>query len=160
VRHPIHNKDEKRLGVEGCLRFEGIRKLGATPAPLRARMKQRIFFLSAIASARRLMARPRKSAGAEQRLITRQSTRNRARTSSCKLIPLAMIDEAKRTQFEERACVVQKLNHINIARVFAFGVESGYLGLVSEYLRGETAMRGWLRAGGCRRTRRCVSESK
>ena len=55
------------------------------------------------------------------------------------LIPLAMIDEAKRIQFEERADVVQKLNHVNIARVFAVGVESGYLALVSEYLPGETA---------------------
>lgn len=63
------------------------------------------------------------------------------------LIPLAMIDEAKRIQFEERAGAVQKLNHINIARVFAVGVESGYLGLVSEYLRGETTD-AWLVARG------------
>ncbi len=63
------------------------------------------------------------------------------------LIPLAVIDEAKRKQFEERARVVQKLNHINIARVFAVGFESGYLGLVSEYLRGETAD-AWLVARG------------
>ncbi|MGH8102623.1 MAG: serine/threonine protein kinase, partial [Chthoniobacterales bacterium] len=63
------------------------------------------------------------------------------------LIPLAVIDEAKRKQFEERARVVQKLNHINIAHVFAVGIESGYLGLVSESLRGETAD-AWLVARG------------
>jgi serine/threonine protein kinase len=55
------------------------------------------------------------------------------------LISLAMIDEIRRKQFAERARAVQKLNHINIARVFAVGVEREYFAIVSEYLRGETA---------------------
>jgi hypothetical protein len=63
------------------------------------------------------------------------------------LIPLAVIDETKRKELEERAHVVQKLNHINIARVFAVDVECGYLGVVSEYLRGERAD-AWVVARG------------
>lgn len=55
------------------------------------------------------------------------------------LIPLAALDEQARKQIEDLALAVEKLNHINIARVFAVGVQCEYLALVSEYLRGETA---------------------
>jgi serine/threonine protein kinase len=63
------------------------------------------------------------------------------------LIPLAMIDGIRRKQLEERARAVQELNHINIARVFAIGVEREYFAIVSEYLRGETADK-WVVARG------------
>ncbi len=55
------------------------------------------------------------------------------------LIPLPTVDQTERAQFEERARTAQKLDHVNIAKVFAVGVEHEHLGLVSEYLEGETA---------------------
>jgi len=55
------------------------------------------------------------------------------------LVPLAVIDPAKREQFEERALAVQKLNHPNIAQVFAVGADKEYFVFVSEFLEGETA---------------------
>jgi serine/threonine protein kinase len=63
------------------------------------------------------------------------------------LIPLAVLDEQARKQFEELALTVEKLNHINIARVYAVGVQCEYLALASEYLRGETAD-AWVVARG------------
>lgn len=63
------------------------------------------------------------------------------------LIPLGMIDEIRRKRFEERARAVQKLNHINIPRVLALGIERDYFAIVSEYLRGETAD-AWVVARG------------
>ena len=55
------------------------------------------------------------------------------------LVPLAVIDPAKREQFEERALAVQKLNHPNIAHVFEVGADNEYFVFVSEFLEGETA---------------------
>jgi eukaryotic-like serine/threonine-protein kinase len=63
------------------------------------------------------------------------------------LIPLAIVDQTKRKQFKERARTAQKLDHINIAKVFAVGVEHDYFGLVSEYLEGET-VDSWIVAHG------------
>jgi len=69
------------------------------------------------------------------------------RTVAMKLIPLSSIDQAGRDEFEERARAVQKLDQINIARVFDFGVEDDHLVFVSEYVPGETAQ-AWLAAHG------------
>ncbi len=63
------------------------------------------------------------------------------------LIPIAIVDRTKRKQFKERARTAQKLDHINIAKVFAVGVEHDYFGLVSEYLKGET-VDSWVVAHG------------
>ncbi|HEV2096983.1 MAG TPA: protein kinase [Chthoniobacterales bacterium] len=69
------------------------------------------------------------------------------RTVAMQLIPLTSVDQAGRAQFEERARSVQKLDQINIARVFDFGVEDEHVVFVSEYLNGETAA-AWLTAHG------------
>jgi serine/threonine protein kinase len=63
------------------------------------------------------------------------------------LIPLATVDRAGREQFEERVHTAQKLDHVNIARIFEVGVEDEYFCLVSEYLEGETAD-SWIAAHG------------
>jgi serine/threonine protein kinase len=54
------------------------------------------------------------------------------------LIPLASIDPEAREQFEERARSAEKLDHVNIARVLAVGVEHDFIAVVSEFLDGET----------------------
>ena len=64
-----------------------------------------------------------------------------------KLIPIASVDSAAREQFEEQACAAQLLDHINIAKVCAFGVEDHHFVFVSEYLEGETAD-SWITAHG------------
>jgi serine/threonine protein kinase len=56
-----------------------------------------------------------------------------------KLIPIASVDPAAREQFEEQARAAQVLDHINIAKVCAFGVKDPDFVFVSEYLEGETA---------------------
>src|SRR6266496_4233574 len=42
------------------------------------------------------------------------------------LVPVASIDPALREQFEEQARAVQRLRHVNIAKVFDFGPEGGW----------------------------------
>jgi serine/threonine protein kinase len=63
------------------------------------------------------------------------------------LIPLASIDPAVLEQFKERAQSAQKLDHLNIARLLAVGVEDEYIALVSEHVDGETAD-SWIVAHG------------
>src|SRR5260370_5919959 len=63
------------------------------------------------------------------------------------LVPLASIDPAALEQFQERARSAQRLDHINIAKLFAVGVEDEYIALVSEYVEGETAD-SWIVAHG------------
>jgi serine/threonine protein kinase len=55
------------------------------------------------------------------------------------LIPKATIDPEKLAQLKERAETAKKLDHLNIAKTFAVGIESDYFALVSEYFEGETA---------------------
>src|SRR5256886_9971647 len=55
------------------------------------------------------------------------------------LIPLATIEPEKLQQLKERAETTEKLDHVNIAKTFAVGVEHDYLALVSEHFEGETA---------------------
>jgi serine/threonine protein kinase len=55
------------------------------------------------------------------------------------LVPLASVDPAVRETFLERARVAQQLEHVNIARVFAVGVEHEFIALVTEDPEGETA---------------------
>ena len=63
------------------------------------------------------------------------------------LVPLAAIDQTRRNEFESRAKAVQAVDHINVARVLAAGVEHGYFAFVTEYLEGETAD-AWIVANG------------
>lgn len=63
------------------------------------------------------------------------------------LIPIASVDPVARERFEEQARTVQLLDHINMAKVCAFGVEDDHFFLVSEYLESETA-ESWITAHG------------
>src|SRR2546430_17466496 len=63
------------------------------------------------------------------------------------LIPMSIIDGAKREQFKERAETAQKLDHVNIAKLVEVGMEQDHLVLISEYLEGETAD-SWIVAHG------------
>src|SRR5437899_1848059 len=63
------------------------------------------------------------------------------------LIPVATIETTKRQQLKERAETAEKLDHVNIAKTFAVGVEHDYLALVSEHFEGETAD-SWIVAHG------------
>jgi len=64
-----------------------------------------------------------------------------------KLIPIASVDPAARELFEEQARAAQLLDHINVAKVSAFGVEDDRFVFVSEYLEGE-ALDSWIAANG------------
>ncbi|HYY13876.1 MAG TPA: protein kinase [Chthoniobacterales bacterium] len=55
------------------------------------------------------------------------------------LVPVEGLHSTTLEQVEARAAVAQKLDHINIAKLFATGIEHGYFVLASEYLQGETA---------------------
>jgi serine/threonine protein kinase len=60
-------------------------------------------------------------------------------TVRLQLIPLATIDSEKREQLKERAETAAKLDHVNIAKTFAVGVDHDYFVIVSEYIEGEAA---------------------
>ncbi len=55
------------------------------------------------------------------------------------LIPLATIDPEKLEQLKERAGTAEKLDHVNIAKTFAVGIDHDYFVVVSEHIEGETA---------------------
>jgi len=55
------------------------------------------------------------------------------------LIPLATIEPEKLAQLKERAETAEKLDHVNIAKTFAVGVDHDYFVVVSEHFEGETA---------------------
>src|SRR5438067_12039832 len=55
------------------------------------------------------------------------------------LIPVTTVEPTKLQQLKERAETAEKLDHVNIAKTFAVGVEHDYLALVSEHFEGETA---------------------
>ncbi len=63
------------------------------------------------------------------------------------LIPVATIEPTKLQQLKERAETAEKLDHVNIAKTIAVGVEHDYLALVSEHFEGETAD-SWIVANG------------
>jgi len=54
------------------------------------------------------------------------------------VVPVESIDPAVREQFEEQARAVERLRHVNIAKVFDFGREGGNYVYVSERPPGET----------------------
>jgi hypothetical protein len=63
------------------------------------------------------------------------------------LVPAEGIDPAVREQFEEQARAVQRLRHVNIAKVFNFGREAEDYVYVSERLPGET-LAAWVAQHG------------
>jgi hypothetical protein len=63
------------------------------------------------------------------------------------LVPVESIDSAMREQFEEQARAVQRLRHVNIAKVFDFGREGEYYVYVCERLPGET-LAAWVAQHG------------
>jgi len=63
------------------------------------------------------------------------------------LVPVESIDPTVREQFEEQARAVQRLRHVNIAKVFDFGHEGEDYVYVSERLPGET-LAAWVAQHG------------
>lgn len=63
------------------------------------------------------------------------------------LIPKATIDPEKLAQLKERAETAEKLDHVNIAKTFAVGIENDYFAIVSEYYQGET-LDSWIVENG------------
>jgi serine/threonine protein kinase len=63
------------------------------------------------------------------------------------LVPVASIDPALREQFEEQARAVQRLRHVNIAKVFDFGRDGEDYVYVSERLPDET-LAAWVSQHG------------
>src|SRR5205809_5170599 len=63
------------------------------------------------------------------------------------LVPVEGIDPAVREQFEKQARAVQRLRHVNIAKVLDFGREGEDYVYVSEHLPGET-LAGWIAQHG------------
>src|SRR6266699_4196248 len=63
------------------------------------------------------------------------------------LVPVDSIDPAVREQFEEQARAVQRLRHVNIAKVFDFGREGEDYVYASERLPGET-LAAWVAQHG------------
>src|SRR5438552_16092588 len=63
------------------------------------------------------------------------------------LVPVGGIDPAVREQFEEQARAVQRMRHVNIAKVFDFGREGENYVYVSERLSGET-LAAWVSQHG------------
>jgi serine/threonine protein kinase len=63
------------------------------------------------------------------------------------LVPVASIDPSLRAQFEEQARAVQRLRHVNIAKVFDFGRDGEDYVYVSERLAGET-LASWVAQNG------------
>jgi serine/threonine protein kinase len=63
------------------------------------------------------------------------------------LVPAESIDPSVREQFEEQAHAVERLRHVNIAKVLDFGREGGNYIYVSERLSGET-LAAWVTQHG------------
>jgi pyruvate/2-oxoglutarate dehydrogenase complex dihydrolipoamide acyltransferase (E2) component len=63
------------------------------------------------------------------------------------LVPVESIDSAVREQFEEQARAVQRLRHVNIAKVFDFGREGEDYVYASERLPGDT-LAAWVAQHG------------
>lgn len=63
------------------------------------------------------------------------------------LIPIGNIDPAERGQLEEQAHAAQQLDHVNIARLHAFGIDGDHFVHVSEYPQAET-LDSWIAAHG------------
>ena len=69
------------------------------------------------------------------------------RPVALQVIPLTSIDQSVRQRFQEQARSAQKLDHVNVAKVFTVGVEDEHIIFATEYLQGETAD-AWIVAHG------------
>jgi serine/threonine protein kinase len=63
------------------------------------------------------------------------------------LLPIGNVDSAERGELEEQARAAQQLDHVNIARLHAFGIDEDYFIYVSEYPQAET-LDSWIAAHG------------
>src|SRR5215470_17913611 len=63
------------------------------------------------------------------------------------LVPTDSVDPTHREQFEEQARAVERLRHVNIAKVFDFGREGGNYVYISERVPGET-LASWVTQHG------------
>jgi serine/threonine protein kinase len=59
-------------------------------------------------------------------------------TAALKLIPVERIDPTTREEFEKEARSAERINHINVAKVFDFGCEQDHFVYASECAQGET----------------------
>lgn len=70
-----------------------------------------------------------------------------------RLIPVASVDPAIREQFEEHAKALAAVDHVNVARVFAFERENDHFVFLSEFFQGQTVeswgMNAWSDAIRC-----------
>lgn len=64
-----------------------------------------------------------------------------------RLIPVASVDPAIREQFEEHAKALAAVDHVNVARVFAFERENDHFVFLSEFFQGQT-VESWVRTHG------------
>lgn len=64
-----------------------------------------------------------------------------------KMLSLANVEPGTREQLESQANAAQLLDHFNIAKLHAFGIEDNHFVYVSEYSSGET-VDSWIRAHG------------
>jgi serine/threonine protein kinase len=86
--------------------------------------------------------------GRDGAAIAYEAVDERSRESvALTLVPVESIDPAVREQFEEQARAVERLRHVNIAKVFDFGREGGNYVYVSERLAGET-LAAWVAQNG------------
>ncbi len=69
------------------------------------------------------------------------------RTVALQVIPSSELEPAARAEFEQQARALQKIDHVNIAKVYDLGVEEDHLVFVSEFLQGE-ASDAWVVANG------------
>jgi serine/threonine protein kinase len=63
------------------------------------------------------------------------------------LLPIESVEPAERDRFEEHVRVAQQLDHLNIAKIVAFGATEDRFAFVSEYPQGET-LEAWVAAHG------------
>src|SRR5260370_33904455 len=76
------------------------------------------------------------------------------------LIPLATIEPEKLAQLKERAETAEKLDHVNIARTFAVGVETITSPSSRNTSKAKRPIPGLSPMDPCRRTRLCGSDCK
>ena len=67
--------------------------------------------------------------------------------AALRLIPVASIDGTMREQFAEQAKALVALDHVNVARVFAFETDDDRFILLSEFLQGQT-VESWVQTHG------------
>src|SRR5712672_2053704 len=63
------------------------------------------------------------------------------------LVPTSSVDAEAREDFEERSRAALELDHVNIGKIFAFGIEDDQFAFVSEFPQGEM-VDSWIAENG------------